>query len=87
MAGQGPGPPFSYVAPRVEIAELKRQSLSELQGMADGLHVADTEQLNKPELILRIGQSLLDAGVSLSAAGVLEILPEGYGFLRSQDWS
>jgi len=71
----------------VEIAELKRQSLSELQGMADGLHVADTEQLNKPELILRIGQSLLDAGVSLSAAGVLEILPEGYGFLRSQDWS
>jgi len=55
--------------------------------MADGLHVADTEQLNKPELILRIGQSLLDAGVSLSAAGVLEILPEGYGFLRSQDWS
>jgi len=71
----------------VEIAELKRQSLNELQGMADGLHVANTEQLNKPELILRIGQSLLDAGVSLSAAGVLEILPEGYGFLRSQDWS
>ena len=87
MAGHGPGPTFSYVAPRVEIAELKRQSLSELQGMADGLHVVDTEQLNKPELILRIGQSLLDAGVSLSAAGVLEILPEGYGFLRSQDWS
>ena len=71
----------------MEIAELKRQSLNELQGMADGLHVANTEQLNKPELILRIGQSLLDAGVSLSAAGVLEILPEGYGFLRSQDWS
>jgi transcription termination factor Rho len=71
----------------VEIAELKRQSLNELQGMADGLHVANTGQLNKPELILRIGQSLLDAGVALSAAGVLEILPEGYGFLRSQDWS
>jgi transcription termination factor Rho len=55
--------------------------------MADGLHVEYPEGLTKPELILRIGQSLLDTGVSLRAEGVLEILPEGYGFLRSQDWS
>ena len=55
--------------------------------MADGLQVEHTEQFTKPELILRIGQSLLDSGVALSAAGVLEILPEGYGFLRSEDWS
>lgn len=55
--------------------------------MADGLQVEHPEGMTKPELILKIGQSLLDAGVSLRAEGVLEILPEGYGFLRSQDWS
>ena len=55
--------------------------------MADGLHVEHDDGLTKPELILKIGQSLLDAGVALHAEGVLEILPEGYGFLRSQDWS
>jgi len=71
----------------VEIAELKRQTVLELQSMADGLQVEHPEGMTKPELILKIGQSLLDAGVSLRAEGVLEILPEGYGFLRSQDWS
>lgn len=71
----------------MEIAELKRQSVTELQEMAFGLNVADAETLEKPELILKIGQSLLDAGVSIRAEGVIEILPEGYGFLRSQEWS
>ncbi|MEO7217446.1 MAG: transcription termination factor Rho [Gemmatimonadaceae bacterium] len=71
----------------VEIAELKRQSMGELQSMADGLQVAQPEGMTKPELILKIGQSLLDSGVALHAEGVLEILVEGYGFLRSQDWS
>jgi transcription termination factor Rho len=71
----------------VEIAELKRQTVTDLQGMADGLQVEHPEGMTKPELILKIGQSLLDSGVSLRAEGVVEILPEGYGFLRSQDWS
>jgi len=77
----------THIANFVEIAELKRQTVTELQNMADGLQVDHPEGMTKPELILKIGQSLLDAGVSLRAEGVLEILPEGYGFLRSQDWS
>ncbi|MGI8509549.1 MAG: transcription termination factor Rho [Gemmatimonadaceae bacterium] len=71
----------------MEIAELKRQSVPELHGMAAGLQVEHPDGLTKPELILKIGQSLLDSGVSLRAEGVLEILPEGYGFLRGQEWS
>ncbi len=55
--------------------------------MADGLKVVYPEGLSKPELILKIGQGLLDSGVALRGEGVIEILPEGYGFLRSQDWS
>lgn len=55
--------------------------------MADGLQIGEPSTLTKPELILRIGQSLLDSGLTLRAEGVLEILAEGYGFLRSQDWS
>lgn len=55
--------------------------------MADGLQVEHPDGLTKPELILKIGQSLLDSGVPLHAEGVLEILPEGYGFLRGQEWS
>ncbi|HEX8829747.1 MAG TPA: transcription termination factor Rho, partial [Longimicrobium sp.] len=35
----------------------------------------------------RIEQNLLDSEVVLRGEGVLEVLPEGYGFLRSQDWN
>ncbi|HYX82319.1 MAG TPA: transcription termination factor Rho [Gemmatimonadales bacterium] len=43
--------------------------------------------LRKQDLIFRIEQRLLDRGDSLTGEGVLEVLPEGYGFLRSQDWN
>jgi transcription termination factor Rho len=71
----------------VDISELKRKSVGELQEMAEGLKIADSSGLRKQDLIFRIEQSLLDAQVVLHGDGVLEILPEGYGFLRSQDWS
>jgi transcription termination factor Rho len=38
-------------------------------------------------MIFRIEQSLLDKDTVIRGEGVLEILPEGYGFLRSQDWN
>ena len=43
--------------------------------------------LGKQDLIFRIEQKLLDVNVALTGEGVLEILPEGYGFLRSPDWN
>ena len=71
----------------MDIAELKRKSVNELQDMADGLNISGTAVVTKPELIFRIEQNLLDSDVALHGEGVLEILPEGYGFLRSQDYS
>ncbi|MFL5574734.1 MAG: transcription termination factor Rho [Gemmatimonadaceae bacterium] len=71
----------------VAIADLKRKSVTELQTMADDMHIADSSSLRKQDLIFRIEQGLLDAEAVLRAEGVLEVLPEGYGFLRSQDWN
>jgi transcription termination factor Rho len=71
----------------VDIAELKRKSVTELQAMADGLRIDGSSALRKQDLIFQIEQNLLDTEVALHGDGVLEILPEGYGFLRSQDWS
>ncbi|HEX6631691.1 MAG TPA: Rho termination factor N-terminal domain-containing protein, partial [Gemmatimonadaceae bacterium] len=55
--------------------------------MAQSLNLASTTGLRKQDLIFRIEQTLLDADTVLHAEGVLEILPEGYGFLRSQDFN
>ncbi|MDB4875481.1 MAG: rho [Gemmatimonadetes bacterium] len=71
----------------VNIAELKRRTVPELQEMADGHSIENSAGLTKQELIFRIEQKLLDQSVALTGEGVLEILPEGYGFLRSQDWN
>ena len=71
----------------MDIAELKRKSVTELQEMADGLKIDGSSGLRKQDLIFQIEQNLLDTDIVLHGDGVLEILPEGYGFLRSQDWS
>ena len=71
----------------MDIAELKRKSVTELQELAEGLNISDTSGLRKQDLIFRIEQNLLDSETVLRGEGVLEILPEGYGFLRSQDWN
>jgi len=71
----------------VDIAELKRKSVTELQEMASGLRIDGATALRKQDLVFHIEQNLLDSDVALHGDGVLEILPEGYGFLRSQDWS
>jgi transcription termination factor Rho len=71
----------------VDIAELKSKSVAELHAMAEELNITNYSGLRKQDLIFRIEQQLLDSDTVLRGEGVLEILPEGYGFLRSQDWS
>jgi len=71
----------------VDIAELKRKSVAELHAMAEELNITNYSGMRKQDLIFRIEQSLLDSDTVLRGEGVLEILPEGYGFLRSPDWN
>ena len=77
----------SRIISQVDIAELKRKSVAELHAMADDLNISNFSGLRKQDLIFRIEQNLLDSDIVLRGEGVLEILPEGYGFLRSQDWN
>src|SRR5438067_13878709 len=55
--------------------------------MAESLNITNYSGLRKQDLIFRIEQSLLDSDTVLRGEGELEILPEGYGFLRSADWN
>ncbi|MDB4880220.1 MAG: transcription termination factor Rho [Gemmatimonadetes bacterium] len=61
--------------------------MPELHALADTLAVADHDAFSRQDLIFRIEQKLLDRSEILVGEGVLEVLPEGYGFLRSQDWN
>ncbi|MBA4157506.1 MAG: transcription termination factor Rho [Gemmatimonadetes bacterium] len=71
----------------MDITALKSKTIAELHEMAEGLNISNYSGLRKQDLIFRIEQNLLDSEVVLRGEGVLEVLPEGYGFLRSQDWN
>ena len=71
----------------MDIAQLRSKSLGDLHDLAEELKISSYSGLRKQDLIFRIEQSLLDNDVVLRGEGVLEILTEGYGFLRSQDWN
>ena len=71
----------------MDIVDLKRKNIAELQAVAEDLQITNISGLRKQDLIFRIEQKLLGSDVVLHAEGVLEIVDEGYGFLRSQDWS
>ncbi|MCX5763611.1 MAG: transcription termination factor Rho [Gemmatimonadetes bacterium] len=71
----------------MDIAELRRTPIADLQTMAEGLRIPATSGLRKQELIFRIEQTLLEQDVALRAEGTLEVTSEGFGFLRSADYN
>ena len=71
----------------MDIAELKRKNVQELNDLAQELSIQNYSGMRKQDLIFRIEQNLLDTDTVLRGEGVLEVLPEGYGFLRSPDWN
>jgi transcription termination factor Rho len=71
----------------MNVNELQKLRIKELADLASELNIESYSGLNKQELIVKIleAQSEKDGGVS--ASGVLEVLNEGYGFLRSPNFN
>ena len=71
----------------MNLAEMKNRTMAELVDVANELDIAGTSGLRKQELIFKILEAQTEKSGLIFAEGVLEILPEGYGFLRSPDYS
>jgi transcription termination factor Rho len=69
------------------IAELKEKNITELSRIARTLEIPGTSGLRKQDLIFKILQAQSEKEGHIFAEGVLEILPDGYGFLRSPDYN
>ena len=80
-----PIPPLSQVT--MTIAELKEKNITELSRIARTLEIPGTSGLRKQDLIFKILQAQSEKEGHIFAEGVLEILPDGYGFLRSPDYN
>ena len=69
------------------IAELKEKNITELTKIARSLELPGASGLRKQDLIFKILQAQSEKEGHIFAEGVLEILPDGYGFLRSPDYN
>jgi transcription termination factor Rho len=71
----------------MHLSELKAQHVSQLIAMATGLEIENANRLRKQELMFAILKRMAKTGESIFGDGVLEVLPDGFGFLRSPESS
>ncbi len=71
----------------MHLNELKAQHVADLLKQADELEIENTGRMRKQELMFALIKKRAKTGEQVFADGVLEILPDGFGFLRSPDSS
>jgi transcription termination factor Rho len=71
----------------MNLAELKEKTIAELTSIARTLNVVGASGLRKQEMIFKILEAQTEKNGLIFAEGVLEILPDGFGFLRAPDYN
>ncbi|MDD4955038.1 MAG: transcription termination factor Rho [Candidatus Omnitrophica bacterium] len=71
----------------IDIAQLKDMKISALNKIAKDLDINGLSGLKKQELIFKILQAKAEKEGLMFGSGVLEVLPEGFGFLRSPNYN
>jgi len=71
----------------MNLSELKEKTISDLNTIARELNVQSVGGLRKQELIFKILQAQAEKDGLIYAEGVLEVLPDGFGFLRAPDYN
>ncbi|MEJ5244608.1 MAG: transcription termination factor Rho [Bacteroidota bacterium] len=78
----------------IDVNELKSKRIAELTNIAKNLGITNFSDLTKQELILKIIEAQATVQVkdtqtdgAITSEGVLEVMPDGYGFLRSPDYN
>ena len=71
----------------MHVSELQRQHVSELLTLDEQHGIENANRLRKQDLVFAIVRALVKKGENFTGKGTLEILPDGFGFLRSPDTS
>ncbi len=92
-AGQGrrtrndDGPTRDRTAQNIDLRDLQTMNMTELTNMALNLAIEGTGSLSKHDLIFEILKANTEKSGLMYGGGVLEVLPDGFGFLRSPGYS
>jgi transcription termination factor Rho len=72
---------------RLDLKQLKEMSINELSGVARSLGVENPAGMRRQDLIFRVLQRQTEREGLIFGEGVLEVLPEGFGFLRAPEYN
>jgi transcription termination factor Rho len=72
---------------QLHISELQALNIKDLAKIAKKYKIAEAGKMSKQDLIFAVLQAQAEKHGLIFSEGVLEVLPEGYGFLRSPDYS
>ncbi len=70
---------------RMSLQELKEKSPADLLAFAESLEIENANSMRKQDMMFAILKALADDGVEISGSGVMEVLQDGFGFLRSPE--
>src|SRR5947209_7491493 len=81
-----PGPP-RRLGEGLNITDLKDMSIQKLTQIAKDMNVTGATGMRKQELIFQILKAQTEQSGFIFSEGVLEVLPDGFGFLRAPDYN
>jgi transcription termination factor Rho len=87
VQGEEMPPPPDGRRPGLNISELKEMSIQNLTQVAKDLNVPGATGMRKQELIFQILKAQTELSGFIFSEGVLEVLPDGFGFLRAPDYN
>jgi transcription termination factor Rho len=71
--------------PSINLKELRRKSAEDLQTEAEKMNIENASAMTKQELVMAILKAVVEQGGSIVGEGVLEVLSDGFGFLRAPE--
>ena len=81
----GPSPVETMGIKRMSLQELKDKSPADLLAFAEALELENANSMRKQDMMFAILKTLAEGGVEISGGGTLEVLQDGFGFLRSPE--
>ena len=81
----GPSPVEAMGLKKMSLQELKAKSPTDLLALAEALELENANTMRKQDMMFAILKTVAEGGVDISGDGTLEVLQDGFGFLRSSE--
>ena len=75
----------SLTIQRVSLGELKEKTPTDLLALAEAMEIENASNMRKQDMMFAILKALAEEGVEISGGGVVEVVQDGFGFLRSPE--